>query len=275
MAVELPCWINDLRSREVIDRVARDPRSGGNTLLGVDAQEAFDDVLEGGQADFDTAHGNLTPEDRVLLYAYLLQKGHLEELTTAFRMCFSDNAPDQPVVVDLGCGPFTGGLALAATLGADAQFDYIGMDRSLTMQEFGERLASAASLDGIRRRWCQNLPSAPWSLAPGWRPVVVIASYLLKSPTLNAVDLVADLRGLLDRIGFGPVTALYTNAIDAHANRGFPSFRDALNEAGFQLHANDVGEIRIARGTDTKERRLRYALFHRPKQRRVRLGGRS
>lgn len=72
-------WLRELRKTEVTDRVANDPRSQPDTLLGVpfnDAQE----FIEGGQADFDAPIGPLSPDDRVLLYAYSNQLGHLEEL---------------------------------------------------------------------------------------------------------------------------------------------------------------------------------------------------
>ena len=276
MKIELPDWITDLRNCEVSSRLSGDPRSTGKTLLGVDSDTAFHDVLKGGQADFDAPHGIFTSEDRVLLYAHLLQKGHLEELLAVFqKMRLSDNIPDQPVVIDLGCGPFTGGLALAGAIGRDARFDYVGMDRSSTMQELGERLAVAASLDGVHRIWSSDLTSVQWTSAPGWRPVLVIVSYLLKSPTLKVLDLVTKLTALLNKIGRGRVTVLYTNAIGTEANRNFPQFQDALFAAGFKLRANDQGEILVRRGADVSERRLRYALFHRPKQTELQIGGRN
>ena len=57
------------------------------------------------------------------------------------------------------------------------------------MRELGETLAlAAADLDEtpqIDRHWSPDIRSVPWQRAPGFRPVFVIVSYLLASPTLD------------------------------------------------------------------------------------------
>ena len=97
----------------------KDPRSVGGTRLGVNSDIAFQEVIGGGQADFDQRWHNskghdLDPDDRVLLYAFFNQLGHLEELIAACDQLFKDSAIKAPIVVDLGCGPFTGGFAVAS-----------------------------------------------------------------------------------------------------------------------------------------------------------------
>ena len=120
MPVELPQWLEDLRRSEVVDRVHNDPRSAKGTVLGVERGVALREVIGGGQADFDEPWNDLSADDRVLLYAYFNQLGHLEELTEAFRQLFAHSSrPDNPIVVDLGCGPFTGGLSIATAFGND------------------------------------------------------------------------------------------------------------------------------------------------------------
>lgn len=85
MPVELPQWLQDLRRSEIIERVRDDPRSTGDTLLGVSRDVAAREIIGGGQADFDQSWNDLSASDRVLLYAYINQPGHLEELAEAFR----------------------------------------------------------------------------------------------------------------------------------------------------------------------------------------------
>lgn len=268
MITELPRWLEQLRRSEILERVKRDPRSTGQRpFLGVDYHTAMQ-AIGWGQAPFDDPWGDLSPEDRVLLYAYFNQLGHLEELTAAFRMLFAAGPPDgEPIVVDLGCGPFTGGLAVAGVLGPECRFSYIGMDRSSEMRRFGEHLAVAAErledVPRIARHWTANLPSVCWTRAPAWPPVVVIVSYLLASPTLNAAELIGELEELLRKLGRGPVTVLYTNSVRPSANLSFPVFRQTLQGAGFKLYADDTGSIDIERLRGQRERPLRYALFHR------------
>ena len=144
------------------------------------------------------------------------------------------------------------------------------------MRRLGEHLAAAvevvSALPRICRHWAADVPSAIWNEAPGWRPVIVIVSYLLASRTLDVDALVPDLDRLLAKLGRGSVTVLYTNSVLDEANRNFPKFRTMLRERGFNLRMEDTGEIEVERGQDVRTRRLRYALFHRPAQRTLQLG---
>lgn len=269
-AVELPLWLEKLRRTEVVDRVRNDPRSLGHTTLGLQAEQARE-AIGGGQADFDAPYGNLSPDDLALLYAYWNQKGHLEELIEAFGQCFgqSESLPENPIVVDVGCGPFTGGLALAGTL---RSFDYIGVDRAESMLRLGKRLAASDTVPSrINTLWASSPDTVAWQ-TPGWRPVIVLLSYLFASPTLDARALLNDLTGLLDRLGHGAVTVLYTNSARDVANRTWDVFQRCLIDAGFHPHVDEEGRIVIERQRGEQERHLRYALLQRPARQRLLLG---
>ena len=240
-------------------------------MLGVDHPTAMQ-VIEWGQAQFDEPVGTLEPHDRALLYAYWNQRGHLVELTAAFQQLFAHGRPAGPlIVIDLGCGPFTGGLALAGQLSGDDEFDYIGVDRSDTMRELGEQLATAAdAMDGmptIRRHWVADVLHVSWQQALGWQPAIVIVSFLLASPTLDIHQLIGRLEQLLSRLSRGPTTVLYTNSPKARPNSGFGIFRDALLALGYQLVVDDIGKVH----TERQDREVRYALFYRAEQQTLQL----
>ena len=256
----------------ITDPVRYDPRSGGDSLFGMDVELAFESI-GGGQADFDSQDGNLSPDDKALLYAYLNQKGHIEELATAFGQIFVGSSPPNPIIVDIGCGPFTGGLALAATLGSHVCFDYIGVDRAKSMLRLAKRLAASQLVPGyITTHWAANIASVNWPHHPAWREVIVVVSYLFASSTLDAESMFKDLDRLLRRLGRGAVTLLYTNTPRDDCNRQYPGFRETLKEAGFQVLAEDHGEIVIERSKRHIGRRLRYALFRRRPLRTLMLG---
>jgi hypothetical protein len=266
--MELPNWLIMLRRAEIVARVQDDPRTTGDgDLLGVPI-DRVDEVIDWGQADFDMPWAHLSTDDRVLLYAYRNQRRHLEELFEAFSQMLGASSIQHPLVIDLGCGPFTGGLALGGVLGPGKTFTYVGMDRASAMHRLGDRLADAALSSGQfamhDRRWIDRLESLRWTEPPGWRSVIVIVSYLLASPTLNATELVAELDAVLERVGRGDVTILYTNSPRAGPNRSFLAFREALEAKGFQLKVDDIGSVDVAaRG---RAHSLRYALFFRPRR---------
>lgn len=194
-------------------------------------------------------------------------------MVAAFGQLLAGEKPENPIVVDLGCGPFTGGLALAATLGRNPCFDYIGVDRADSMRRLGARLAGSDLLPGrVTPHWAPDLGSVDWPHRPGWRAVIVIVSYLLASPTLDVDAMFGDLERLLDRLGRGAVTLLYTNSTREGANRQYPVFQQRLAETGFQRYAEDRGEIVVERSNRPRERRLNYPLFHRPRRQTLPLG---
>ncbi len=271
--VELPPWLEELRRVEIVDRVRNDPRSTGNTTLGLGPQDAFR-AIGGGRADFDAPSNDLSPDDLALLYAYWNQKGHLEELVEAFRQCFEQSVtvPDNPIVLDIGCGPFTGGLALAASLGAVPRFDYVGVDRAESMRRLGERLADSELVPGkVARHWAPDLASVTWQPRPTWRDVLVIVSYLLASPTLDVPSMCDDLVKILARFGKGATTVFYTNSERPQANLRYPDFQRKLETAGIRMVVEGNGKIPIAR-LGQRPRRLRYAVFHRPRQTTLSIG---
>ena len=106
----------------------------------------------------------------VLLYAYLNQLGHLEELIAAFRQLLACSKPKNPIVVDIGCGPFTGGLALIATLGDDSCFDYIGVDSAESMRRLGKRFACSELVPGrVTHHWAASMDSVIGRIHPDAR----------------------------------------------------------------------------------------------------------
>ena len=272
MPAALPWMIEELRKSVVTDPVRRDSRSTLDCPLGLRRAAAVE-AIGWGQANFDEPFGALSAEDLVLLYAYWNQKRHLEELSEAFRQLFSSGFPDEPlVVVDLGCGPFTGGLALAGQLDADKRFDYIGVDHSKAMRALGERFATAmehfADAPRIERHWASTMSEIHWQRPPTWRPTLVIVSFLLASHSLDPEVLVKELDELLARVGRGETTLIYTNSAREGPNRSFPAFRNALAHSGFRLLTDAMGTV------ETRHRtlELRYALFHRRQRRTLTLG---
>ena len=129
--VHLEDWYLKLRQERVLDVVDQDSRSLAvpGSMLGWPFEWARTVGIGSGQANFDEGVENLAPCDRARLYAYINQSGHVEELVLAFRALLGKSlALEGGAVIDMGCGPFTAGLALANVVGAGQSFDYFGVD---------------------------------------------------------------------------------------------------------------------------------------------------
>ena len=272
MPTELPPLIESLRKTIVVEPLRNDPRHTSKGPLGLSRKAAIS-AIGWGQANFDEPFEELSSKDRVMLYAYWNQKRHLEELTAAFGQFFSGGHPEEPlIVIDLGCGPFTGGLALAGHLGRSERFDYIGVDRSRSMRLLGEQFAAAADknedLPDVAHFWFDSVSQIKWQQPSSWREVVIIVSFLLASDSLDVANLVNELHQLLPKLSRGGVTVIYTNSEKAGPNSNFPAFKKALSDIKFRMVVDEIGEVE----TVSRPLRLRYALFRRHKLSTLELG---
>jgi SAM-dependent methyltransferase len=197
-----------------------------------------------------------------MLYAFLLQKGHVGELTHAFGKLLDDPHQLQgATVIDIGCGPYTAGLALANVAGNGVIFRYFGVDTSQSMCALGAELAEAAKeAGGLNPQTSVDFTSSVEKLdfgprRAGWS--IVILSYLLASKSIDVELLVRQIVDACNRIGFGPVALLYTNAARPEARASFPEFRDRLIDSGFIMRIEKLETL-----TDgDKPRKIHYALF--------------
>lgn len=261
-------WMRELRRTHIVQPIQSDTRTRPpGTLFGWSVDEAYRIGIENGQADFDISVRDLYPRDRALLYAYLNQGRHLDELTHALSVMTDGNLLSlrKATVFDIGCGPFTGGLAVGMVLDGLYPFHYVGIDRAQSMRNLGQVLADAAkaaggferdtsvqfleSLDQYRR---VGPPRGTWTL--------VLVCYLLASPTLSVVEMANSIASACDRNGPGPVSVLCLNSAAAIANSRFPEFAARMTALGFEAR---VAESERFTDTRSTPKDLHYALFHR------------
>lgn len=264
--VAIKPWLDELRRRCIVEPITNDPRDTGvsGTRLGVAISWIFRNAVGGGQASFDEPLAPFSSRDRVMLYAFLLQKGHVGELTHAFGKLLSDSHQlHGATVVDIGCGPFTSGLALANVAGNGVVFRYFGVDTSMAMRTLGVELAGAAKeVGGLNPSTSVEFSDSTdrinfGPMRSGW--TVVILSYLLASKTIDVELLTKQIVEACNRIGPGPVALLYTNAARDEATAAFPEFRDCMIAAGFKVHIEEFEKL-----TDgDRPRDIHYALFYR------------
>lgn len=257
-------WLTDVRRAHVIQPIMQDSRNTNvsNTCLGYDKKWIFFNAIGGGQANFDEPIANLSPRDRVLLYAFLNQKGHVDELSHAFgKLLPQPHNLHGATVLDIGCGPFTAGLSLANIAGNVITFRYYGVDTSTMMREVGAELAAATrNSGGLNVNSSVDFHSALddidfGSPRAGW--TMVVLSYLLASDSLNVEALVTQLLHACKRIGLGPVAVLYTNTTREAAGAKYPELEARLLAAGFTKQVEDREMLEDG----DRARPVHYALF--------------
>uniref|UniRef100_B8HQV0 Methyltransferase domain-containing protein n=1 Tax=Cyanothece sp. (strain PCC 7425 / ATCC 29141) TaxID=395961 RepID=B8HQV0_CYAP4 len=174
---------------------------------------AIREIINGGQADFDTDYlcGDVlyTPEMRVLIYCYQNFEQHLatklfilENHTELLHQYLNsqDQTLHNTLFIDIGCGPLTGGIALAhyyCENMLNPLITYVGIDKSEAMLRFAQELSRDSYFaDGDRFLLFNPMPerSQDFSLMPSnyinsisasISSIVFNFSYFFASPSLS------------------------------------------------------------------------------------------
>ena len=256
-------WLEQLRTQLIVRPIQNDARTCYNQPLGREVNWLFTHAIGGGQADFDQPIDDLTALDRVKLYAYLNQKAHVDELIHAFTKLLPDLEKFRnATVIDIGCGPFTAGLALANVVGNGVAYRYFGVDHSSTMCMFGNALAKAVQVLGefhpeTQIHFCQNIDEINFGPMRASELTIFVLSYLLASSSIDVDTLVEQITRARKKVGLGAAVLLYTNTGREGARTLYPSFSKNLITAGFE---ENTEATELFRDSD-KERIIHYALF--------------
>lgn len=259
-------WLDSLRKELIVSPIQNDKRTKYDMPLGRDVKWIFDHAIGGGQANFDVPIEDISSRDRVLLYAYLNQKAHIDELIHAFAKLIPEPPPFQnATVIDIGCGPFTAGLALANIIGTSVGFRYFGVDHSLSMRTYAKELADHTHKVGeLNARteiaFFRDLTDIDFGRPRASEVTIFVLSYLLASTSIDVELLANQINFARKKVGLGPTILLYTNSGRAGARASFPLFSKCLVNNGFKEH---IEETESFEGS-IRPRHIHYALFTAP-----------
>lgn len=201
--VPSPFMLN-LFDRLVNSPVLNDVRSNihNSMLLGYDSWEIINEALLRGRADFREGYKLLSPAEKVQLYCYFNMKKHYCTSVGVFRKIwpflntiFTDTV-FTPLLIDVGCGPLTSGLALADLYHTindkPIYFKYIGIDVARPMLDkaiafFATDLFAGAPEPGFFEHWNEVTLEYLRSFSSRNHPVIVSASYFFASDSLDPV----------------------------------------------------------------------------------------
>ncbi|WP_406826412.1 hypothetical protein [Pedobacter sp. KACC 23697] len=186
---------------------------------GYDNRTILGEVLRRGRTDFRKSYGEITTDDKVLLYCFFNMKKHFYTSYAVFELIlpslktFFNNTDYKPIMIDLGCGPMTSGLALAdlikTTTGNALSFTYIGVDIAPAMlrraKTFEVSDIFSESTFYYHENWNDIDFGVLYAVAGKNNPVLINASYLFASDSLLPADLaifVADITKFWDHVYF-------------------------------------------------------------------------
>jgi SAM-dependent methyltransferase len=243
--------------RDVLD----DPRTidSENLKLGYPFEKIREEVLAKGLTDFsqghdDSKYGHLTAHDKVLLYCFVNLRMHFFAALATFeahRALLEDlfASEGRLLVLDIGCGPGTAGLALADLL-PGRSFDYLGIDLAPPMHAKALALWEAARARGLIGKDSTATFRTSWTdvavdqVAPA-SSLLVVLSYCCASHTLtwkSLQSLAHTVRGLQESRTGKPLVLAYMNSTNALANRNYEVFKQAL---GLDPGANSPTRLTI------------------------------
>jgi SAM-dependent methyltransferase len=235
---------------EIEIAVTSDPRTKRKTAtnpqlpLGYPHDVIRDNVVAKGRADFSTGYesetyGDLTVDDKVLLYCYLNLRPHFHSSKKGFARY--DNWLDRvfldhrPVMIDIGCGPATSALALSE-LYPQKPFEYIGIDTAEAMHTRGKAFLKEAKIRGLFHVNSKCRFKESWDVfsavpVPPNRTVMFNFSFFFASNSLDAKAL-KSLASVVKNTALGrpskSVIISYTNSDRDVANEHYDSFLDLL-----------------------------------------------
>ncbi|WP_345228168.1 hypothetical protein [Hymenobacter koreensis] len=240
--------IESIFQQHILQAILRDDRTRGYQLpLGYTNDASRERILEYGRADFREPCRQVIPEaspaDRVLLYCYYNMRKHffttryvLAKVIDSLQVLLSSSATE-PVFVDLGCGPMTSGLAFAdlyhERFGKPLTIRYAGIDIAPAMllkaRDFSASpLFAADSKMQYHESWTEALEPIITQLVQVTNPIIINASYLFASSSLNVDDLALFVSTLRQRCRDAKMFFVFQNPNRADRNRKYIEWRSRL-----------------------------------------------
>jgi len=243
MALQWSKAMEALHSAGVADLVQRDPRTDWDddrrVSLGYPFETIRTDVVKHGLADFNEGYrsefGELSADDKVLLYCYVYLKLHFFETLATFRHYKQSidvmfNSQRAGLMIDMGCGPGTAGLALADCLSVP-KLSYYGLDRAKPMLRKAKSLLTAAVDTGLLHKETKIGATSSWSIlhhniTSMKTPcnVHVNATYLFASASLVVEDVCSVVNHLIDNPNVKEVVFTFLNSAAAQKSAKFRQF---------------------------------------------------
>jgi len=252
---------DNLYKEVVSDPLREDERTTFGSLstpLGYDANYCREHIIEYGTADFrqpcNTEKGVLSPAERVLIYCHFNLRKHYFSSYYIYSAYLDSISPlllhneQKLIFLDLGCGPLTSGLAIADLFlhryGKLIPMNYVGVDIAPAMlekaNEFSDKgvtLFGNCEFDFLLN-FSAALALLTDKLVKNGSPIIINASYLFASSSLNITDLAAFISQLHANCPQSPIHVIFQNPNTESKNKKYKDWKSQLPD--LKVVYNDV-----------------------------------
>lgn len=210
-------------------------------LWGFSKKYILDNILVRGRGDYTIGTGEITADDKVLLYCFYNLKKHFFTSYAVFETVvnslqqFFKSSDYVPTFVDLGCGPMTSGLAISDLMYSMKEMPidihYIGIDISQAMINKSKKFQSLPLFSenctfNYYLHWEKIEFPKIYSRGKN-NPIIFNASYLFASSSVDAEDLAKTV--LIFAKNFTNVYFVFQNPNRIDRNINYNKFKSYLN----------------------------------------------
>lgn len=228
-------------------------------------------IIDKGRADFCEPYMELSPDDLVLIYCYtnmrmhFYSNYHILNVHREALQAYIVNGQQRILFVDIGCGPFTCGLAFNAFthgLPNKPHITYIGVDRAPAMvakaAEFNQHGGYVDRFDTCTDY--NDLPAILHQHISDQEQLVIIfsMSYFFASKTLDVSELAAVIYDLTETYNYCPIIFIRQDP-----NNFSPSEKGWIEFSQYFEHFHSVGKttVEMFKYTSDKERFVKYNIL--------------
>ncbi|SFE67498.1 hypothetical protein SAMN05518672_10936 [Chitinophaga sp. CF118] len=210
-----------------------------NDLFGYSIQQAAEEVIKKGQANFDLGYQTLTSTQVVKLYCYCNMRMHYFSSLSIFErsklldLFYKTNGKIK--FIDIGCGPATSGLAFVeyiyARTGLPSIFDYFGIDISITMQQQGKEMMTNVAFPSTNTiEFCTDIEQIDEFYLENSSCIILNACYVFASEHLPIDKIITYINRIKIRFPYTPKYLLFQNPVYEPLNRRYLEFKASLVE---------------------------------------------
>lgn len=210
--------------------------------LGLDFIYIVENVINHGTSNFCEAHEKASIDDKVLLYCHCNMRKHFFTTRYVFDQFFDfiknliDSSQEKLIFIDIGCGPLTSGLAIADLYLERAKHEvsmrYIGVDIAQAMLDKAGAFSKSKALFGssefsFHLTWQTAFEEAE-RLVNISTPIIINASYLFASSSLNVQELAAAVSQLRRNCVNAPIYFVFQNPNKVYRNVKYVEWKKHL-----------------------------------------------